>query len=496
MSNPFKGKVRAAEFPKGLEWLNTGRPLSLRELRGKVVLLDFWTYCCINCMHVIPDLKRLEAKYPNELVVIGVHSAKFTTEQETGNIREAILRYEIDHPVVNDAGFAIWKAYSIKAWPSFSLIDPAGKLVGNHSGEGVYDLFELYIGQMVKAFDQKGKLDRTRLGLIPEVMDEASPLSFSGKLAADSAGQQLFVADSNHHRILTVELPGGEISEVVGAGVAGLRDGDCDEAEFNRPQGVAVDGDLVYVADTENHAIRRIDRQRRHVTTLAGTGVQARSKSGAGIGTEVALNSPWDLVVSDGALYIAMAGPHQLWRLNLETLEATPHAGSGREDRVDGPLAEAALAQPSGITTDGTVLYFADSEVSSVRAADVDPAGRVTTLVGEGLFEFGDQDGKGWGVRLQHPLDVVYADGSVYVADTYNNKVKILDPETRRTRTLVGTGASGTADGDADKAELNEPGGLALAGRNLYVADTNNHRIRVVDLDALSVTTLPVKFPA
>ena len=499
MNNPFKGKVRAAEFPTDMEWLNIGRPLTLKQLRGKIVLLDFWTYCCINCMHVIPDLKKLEAKYSDALVVIGVHSAKFTTEKETDNIRAAILRYEIQHPVVNDRDFAVWKSYHIKAWPSFALIDPDGKLVGNHSGEGVFALFDLYIGQMIEAFDRKEKLDRSQVSLVGEAEAGAgegeSTLSFPGKLAADGKGR-LFVADSNHHRLLAVDLPDGRVSHIVGSGHPGLVDGDFDRVQFNRPQGVAVNDGQIYIADTENHAIRQVDWSNGKVTTLAGTGVQARAFNAAGTGTEVALNSPWDLIVRERVLYIAMAGAHQLWRLELDTLVAQPHAGSGREDRVDGLHADAALAQPSGITTDGTSLYFADSEVSAVRAAALDPDGRVSTLVGEGLFDFGDQDGKGWGVRLQHPLGVLFHEGLIFVADTYNNKIKTLDPESRRTTTLVGTGKSGAADGTATVAELNEPGGLAVDRRSLYIADTNNHRIRVLDLDALTVTTLKVKLDA
>ncbi|HEX2869201.1 MAG TPA: thioredoxin-like domain-containing protein [Ignavibacteriales bacterium] len=128
----------APEFPDGLDWLNVDHPIKLSDLRGKVVLLDFWTFCCINCMHIIPDLKKLEAKYPGELAVIGVHSAKFLSEQETGNIRQAILRYDIEHPVVNDKDFKIWTSYGANAWPTVVLIDPRGDVVGHHSGEGVY----------------------------------------------------------------------------------------------------------------------------------------------------------------------------------------------------------------------------------------------------------------------------------------------------------------------------------------------------------------------
>src|SRR5213594_2479611 len=151
----YEGKVNAPEFPDGMEWLNTERPLSIRQLKGKVVLLDFWTYCCINCMHIIPDLKKLERKYPNELVVIGVHSAKFENEKNTENIRRIVLRYEIEHPIVNDADFAIWRAYAVDAWPTRFLIDPAGYVIGKLSGEGGYEALDQVIGETIADFRKR-----------------------------------------------------------------------------------------------------------------------------------------------------------------------------------------------------------------------------------------------------------------------------------------------------------------------------------------------------
>ncbi|HVG18094.1 MAG TPA: thioredoxin-like domain-containing protein, partial [Blastocatellia bacterium] len=422
----YEGKVNAPDFPEAIEWLNTDRPLSLRQLRGKVVVLDFWTYCCINCMHVIPDLKKLERKYANELVVIGVHSAKFAGERETDNIRQAILRYEIEHPVVNDKDMAVWQQFAVHAWPTLVVIDPAGKVVGHASGEGIYEPFDKLIGKMVEAFGAKGQLDRRPLKLkLERHRAPASMLAFPGKVLADEKSKQLFIADSNHNRIVVVSLEDSSVKEVVGSGEARLADGGFEEASFNHPQGMAFDGRVLYVADTENHALRAVDFEGRAVATIAGTGEQARRLTTVGgQGRQTPLNSPWDLVLHDGLLYIAMAGPHQLWRMDPKTGGVAPYAGSGREDIIDGPLAEAALAQPSGITTDGRALYFADSEVSAIRSAALDPNGRVETVVGEGLFDFGDRDGRGSQVRLQHPLGVVYHEGALYVADTYNNKIK------------------------------------------------------------------------
>jgi thiol-disulfide isomerase/thioredoxin len=384
----YQGKVNAPDFPDGLQWLNTDHPISLRDLRGKVVLLDFWTFCCINCMHIIPDLKRLEKKYANELVVIGVHSAKFTTERETDNIRQAILRYEIEHPVVNDRDMKVWQEYAVRGWPTLMLIDPEGKVVGYTSGEGIYEPFDKLIGKLVADFDANGKIDRTPLKLkLERYRAPASMLAFPGKVLADETSKQLFIADSNHNRIVVVSLGDYSVKEVIGSGEIGFDDGSFEQATFNHPQGMALDGKKLYVADTENHALRLIDSDKRTVETIAGTGHQAREYNKSGPGKQTALNSPWDLVLNDGMLYIAMAGPHQIWKMDLKTGVVAPYAGTGREARIDGPLGEAALAQPSGITTDGKKLYFADSEDSSIRSADLDPKGRVETIAGGDLFE-------------------------------------------------------------------------------------------------------------
>lgn len=496
--NPlFEGEVNAPDFPAGAEWLNTERAVSLRDLRGKIVLLDFWTYCCINCMHIIPDLKKLEAKYGNQLVVVGVHSAKFLNEKGTEQIRQAILRYEIEHPVINDKDFEVWQAYTAKAWPTLILINPKGKVVGSHSGEGIYDIFDNVIGKMADYFRAKNELIETPIKFkLEKFSAPPSLLAYPGKVLADEKGNRLFISDSNHNRVIVTSLD-GNVMDVIGDGALGKRDGSFAEAEFNHPQGVALqvtgEGEVLYICDTENHLIRRADLKARTVETLVGTGEQARNFNVAGTGTNVALNSPWDAVMHDGKLYIAMAGPHQLWVVDPKTREARAYAGSGRENHVDGPLLDAALAQPSGITTDGKSLFFADSEVSSVRAASLKSDGNVSTIVGQGLFDFGDVDGVGDEVRLQHPLGVVYAGGKLYVADTYNHKIKELDIQKRESHTYAGTRERGVKDGDRKQAEFNEPGGITATSKALFIADTNNHLIRRIDLASGEVSTLELK---
>ena len=488
MSSP---RVRAPEFPAA-EWLNVAAPLTLKALRGKVVLLDFWTYGCINCMHVIPDLKRLEEKYPDELVVIGVHSAKFDNERKTENLRRVLLRYDIDHPVVNDANFAIWKSYGARAWPTQVLIDPEGYVVATASGEGHADGFDRAIAAVVQVFDQQGGVNRTPLPRSPQRARLAtSALAFPGKILADEPGGRLFIADSNHHRIVVTSLD-GQIIDAIGDGMAGKVNGEFSDARFYRPQGMALTGTQLFVADTENHLIRVADLESRRVSTVAGTGRQAAWGGLGGLASETALSSPWDLQLAGRLLFVAMAGTHQIWVIDLERRLAFPYAGSGREARVDGPADEAAFAQPSGLALADATLYVADSESNIIRSVALPPVNQVKTLAGGDLFEFGDADGRGDAVRLQHPLGIATSGGRVFIADTYNHKIKVLEPATAEIRAFAGRGVEGGADGPAASATFYEPGGIAATSRALFVADTNNHAIRRIELDSRMVTTVEI----
>jgi DNA-binding beta-propeller fold protein YncE len=490
MSAQEKVRVRAPELTGGRGWLNTDKPLTLAALKGKVVLLDFWTYGCINCIHIIPDLKRLEQKYANQLVVIGVHSAKFENEKDTENIRRIILRYEIEHPVYNDAEYKVWQSYGVRAWPTQVLIDPAGYVIGAVSGEGNYELIDQVIAKAVAEFRKRGELNEAPLKLALERAKVGDlPLAFPGKILADAKGDRLFIADSNHNRLVVTKLD-GTFLETIGSGAAGAADGSLVKASFYRPQGMVLDGESLYVADTENHLIRRVDLKSKTVETVAGTGQQSREYFREGPARTIALSSPWDLQLVGRELYITMAGTHQIWKLDLEKHEVSTFAGSGREAREDGALREAGFAQPSGIASDGKKLYIADSESNIIRA--IDPAGgQVETIVGGDLFEFGDVDGSGDDVRLQHPLGVVAVADKILIADTYNHKIKELDPKTRTVKTFLGTGKPGQSDGEAPS--FYEPGGLSIANETLYIADTNNHAVRTVDLKTKKTSTLNIR---
>ena len=442
-------------------------------------------------MHIFPQLRKLEEKYQEELVVVGVHSAKFTSEKDTANIEKAIRRLELEHPVVNDKDFRVWSQYSARAWPTLYVVDPEGNILGRHEGEITFDAFDRVIGDMITEFEVRGTLDRTPIPGLSAHKEEGGTLSFPSKIIADEKGSRLFVSDSNHNRVLSISLD-GKILDVIGGGDVGLEDGDYADAKFHHPHGLTLSGDSLYVADTENHAIRRIDLRERRVETIAGTGEQARTFHDGGVGS-VDLNSPWDLTCLDGMLYIAMAGFHQLWVMHLESGYVGPFAGSGREGIKDGSLRNAMLAQPTGIDTDGDTIYFADSETSAVRTATRGESGKVNTLVGTGLFDFGDKDGVGDRALLQHVQGVCWHEGMLYVTDTYNNKIKRIEPLTQAVVSFTGLGDTGFEDGPARAALFYEPEGLAIANGKMYIADTNNHAIRVATLSTGSVSTLELK---
>jgi DNA-binding beta-propeller fold protein YncE len=483
---------KAPELEGGVGWLNTAGPIRLKDLKGKIVLIDFWTLCCINCIHVLPDLARLEKKYPNELVVIGVHSAKFENEKNTASIRKAVLRYEIAHPVVNDANMKLWRSYlgDSGSWPTLCLIDPEGEIVYMDSGEGQYEALDREIAALIRTHKAKKTLNtrpmKFELARFSETGD--SPLFFPGKVLADPASKRLFIADSTHHRIVITDLDGKKIA-IAGMGEPGRADGPFAKASFNDPEGMALKGDTLYVADRKNHLIRALDLKKQTVTTVAGTGEQGRDRDADGPALKTGLNSPWDLLFVGDKLYIAMAGHHQIWVMDLDKKHVAAYAGDGGENIVDGTLSRSRFAQPSGLATDGKTLYVADSETSSIRAVPLTGRGEVRTIVGQGLFEFGDKDGSGDDVRLQHALGVTYHDGKLYVADTYNNKIKVIDPAKRTSKTFLG----GEEEGWLATPLFSEPGGICYADGKLYVADTNAHRIRVVDLKSKTVSTLKLQ---
>lgn len=488
------GTVAAPDFPDGLTWFNVSEPLTLDRLRGKMVLLDFWTQGCINCQHIFPDLERLEEEFGHSLAVIGVHSGKYSEEQEDAAVEEAIARYGLKHAVVNDPEFVVWRLWGARAWPTVALIDPRGNFVYGRAGEGVYDAFQPIMESLYAEFWHLDLLDETPLPLALDTRTVSTFLSFPSEVLADEAGDRLFIADAGHHRIVVTDLD-GRVLQSFGTGEAGLVDGDPAEARFRDPQGLELspDGGTLWVADTRNHALRAIDLASGRVTTIAGTGEQVRSLVKGMDAADTGLNSPWDIHYHEGVLYIAMAGSHQLWALDLELDLLSVFAGTRRENIDDGHrLNEATLAQPSGITGDDTYVYWVDAESSSLRRVPYAGTGDVQTLIGTGLFDWGDMDGPADSAQIQHAQGLALAGGVIYLADTYNHKVRAYSIAGDAVRTVAGTGERGWLDATGADAAFIEPGALSLARGRLYLADTGNHVIRLIDPNSGEVSTLPL----
>ncbi len=448
-----RARVRAPELRGRQGWLNTGgRDLALADLRGKIVLLDFWTFCCVNCLHVLDELRPLEEKYADVLVTVGVHSPKFVHEADHDAVVAAVERYGVHHPVLDDPDLTTWSQYAVRAWPTLALIDPEGYIVAQLSGEGHAHALDRMVAELVAEHEERGTLHR---GSGPYVAPEPAPglLSFPGKAVVLRDGT-LLVSDTAHHSLAHLAADGETLLHRIGDGERGLRDGEASTACFSEPNGVlllppevaARTGYDVVVADTVNHALRGLDSATWQVTTLAGTGaqwMQGEPTSGAARG--VALSSPWDVAWFDGGVVVAMAGVHRLDRYDVDTGTIEPFAGTTREGLVDGEREQAWFAQTSGLASsaDGSTLWLADSETSALRRVR---NGVVTTEVGTGLFDFGLRDGEAADALLQHPLGVVeLPDGSVAVADTYNGAVRRFDPVARVVTTLA-TGLAEPSD--------------------------------------------------
>jgi thiol-disulfide isomerase/thioredoxin len=484
------GIVRAPELARpGLTWLNTPAPLSLADLAGKLVILDFWTLCCINCMHVLGTLARVEARFPDTVAVIGVHSPKFAAEKDPANVAAAIRRYRIRHPVIHDPEMTLWKEYAVRAWPTLVFVAPDGSVLGASSGEPDPDKLIAFIEEQLANFESQGTMKPSRLPPAPLSAGETR-FAFPGKVKPvrlPTGASGWAVADAGHHQIVLLDGEGHEVARY-GAGCAGFDDGDADTAAFRDPQGLAANDSTLYVADTGNHALRAIDLASGRITTLAGTGTRGRILGNPGAARTTALASPWDIVLVDDVLAFANAGTHQLGALDPEKGIVARLAGSGAEAIDDGPADHAALAQPSGLAYDSTTgrIFFADSETSSVRYLQLGNDREVRTLVGAGLFDFGRIDGPFATARLQHPLGLSVRDGEVIVADSYNGRLVRLDLAAETARDID----DGFTCIDPLCVPLAEPAGVHHDGAaRLLVSDTNNHRLVLYDRDVQTTNT-------
>jgi thiol-disulfide isomerase/thioredoxin len=462
-----------------LEWLNVASPLSLRDLRGRLVILDFFTPCCVNCLHVQPTLRRLRDVFAGEVVVISVNAPKFPAERSRDCLIHAIARLGITHPVIHDPELALWRAYGVQAWPTLVLIDPRGQVLGQMQGEPCAERLISGVGEMLRQWRRDGSISGPAAVPLSLQPCGAGQLRFPGKVKAlrrEGHPQRWAVADSGHHQIVVLDDTGRERWRF-GCGEAGLIDTDVAGSAFNSPQGLVCAGHYIFVADTGNHAIRRIDLDTGAVVTLAGTGERGPVLRSPRPARDVQLASVWDLELCAGQLFFANAGTHQIGVLDLDSAVVSPLAGCGTEDLMDGAAPEASLAQPSGLALDPdcSALYFTDSETSAVRRVRLGQAAAVETIVGTGLFEFGSRNGAFGEARLQHCLGLTWWNEGLAVADTYNGAIRWIDLQGACVRGLetperpAGLPAALTGG---------EPAGIAADGpERLLVADTNHHRI-------------------
>ena len=464
-------RVRAPEL-RGRGWLNTGgESCSIGDFRGRFLLLDFWTFCCINCLHVLDELRPLEQKYDGELVVVGVHSPKFVHEADRDALAAAVERYEVAHPVLDDPDLVTWQAYTARAWPTLVLVDPEGYVVAQYAGEGHEHAIDALLTELREEHLAKGTLRAGDSPYVPPI-PEPRDLRFPAK-AIHLANGGFLVADAGHHQLVELREDAETVVRRIGSGERGRTDGSADRASLNEPNGLAAIpqqiaaavGYDVVVADTVNHLLRGVELATGAVTTLAGSGTQWMQGDGT-----TSLSSPWDAVWWRDRVWVAMAGVHQLWTFDPLTGEVAVAAGTTNEGLLDGPLPDAWFAQSSGLAVDGDRLWIADSETSSLRYVE---DGEVHTAVGQGLFDFGFRDGPADEALFQHPLGVtMLPDGSVAVCDTYNGAVRRYDPATRTVTTVA--------------TDLAEPSGAVLDGEHLVVVESAAHRLTRVSLGSVA----------
>ncbi|MGZ4501750.1 MAG: NHL domain-containing thioredoxin family protein [Nocardioidaceae bacterium] len=484
-------RVRAPEL-QGRGWLNTGgASLSLSDLRGRFALIDFWAFCCVNCLHVLDELRPLEEKYDGELVVVGVHSPKFVHEADPDALAAAVERYEVGHPVLDDPELLTWQAYTARAWPTLVLVDPEGYVVAQYAGEGHAHAIDALLAELRVEHRERGTLQPGDSPYVPPAPREGD-LRFPAKVIA-LPGKGFLVADAGHHQLVELADDAETVVRRIGSGQRGHADGAGATAAFNEPNGLcllpedvaAAVGYDVVIADTVNHLLRGVDLATGTVRTVAGDGAQwFRDASSLGSSTQgfrdasslgsstnggtTSLSSPWDVVWWRERVWVAMAGIHQLWTFDPRTGDVEVVAGTTNEGLLDGPPEQAWFAQTSGFAATEDRLWLADSETSSLRW--VDDAG-VHTAVGTGLFDFGFQDGAAAEALFQHPLGVTaLPDGTVAVLDTYNGAVRRYDGATVSTVAV----------------DLAEPSGAVVAGEHLLVVESAGHRLTRIPLGSLA----------
>jgi DNA-binding beta-propeller fold protein YncE len=473
-----KTRCYAPDFTGALEWFNVDQPVELSALRGRVVLLDVGTMSSPGYPQSLSGLRQLHNRFRDELVILCVHVPAFPAERRSRHVLKAAGRLQIPFPLVNDSRQELCRMYGITSRPARVLIDREGCLIGTLTGDGKLSRLEQVIAHQLDR--QADTSNRASLPFrLRPVGEPRAELCFPGRLLV--ARDRIYLSDAGHHRVLVIS-PGGHVLRQYGGEGEGFIDGEGVSAAFRNPQGMAIADEFLFVADTGNHALRRINLRTDEVDTLAGNGKPAGQFSGPGtVPAQASLHSPADVVYLRGRLFISMTGLHQVWSLSLLTNTLEMFSGSGREGLQDGSPDRACFAQPGGITVNDGRLYVVDATTSAVRCINPDD-GYVSTLVGEGLYSCGNQDGKGRAARLQYPLDIASdtVQGMLWVCDTYNNRIRRIGIN------------SGVVSSILPGWPLDEPGGLAFDGNTLYIANTNAHEVLRMNPDSGKTEALNV----
>jgi thiol-disulfide isomerase/thioredoxin len=476
-------------------WLNLSRPLTQEDIKDRVILLDFWTYACVNCQHMIPEVKKLEKEFGNKLMVIGVHSGKFDNEKDFESIKKAVLKGGIEHAIVNDDEFKIWNNFKIQAWPSLVLIDPKGRVKETYIGETSAEKISKDVAKLVRKY--RHHLNREDLPILLEknkiiktVLSYPTKIIYAKDFSYKSyKGPVLFIANSGRNNILVTKL-NGEVILQIGSKNVGFEDGFLEDVKFNSPSGLLYNDDKLYVADTFNHSLREINFKEKKVRTLVGSGKRGSIIPDEDIKSRsVLLSSPTDLEFFPDKNHIAIAnsGTHQILSLNLKTSTVSLIAGNGLEGIYDGKFPSNSLAQTSDLSAYDGKLYFLDSETSSLRVLDKN--GVVKTLIGTGLFNFGDKNGDKSQALMQHPLGLFVNNRGAYIADSFNHKIRKYNFNSKKISDLFG---SARGEDLGKKMQFNEPDGIVVVNDSMYVIDSNNNRLVRVDYDKMDASLVSV----
>lgn len=465
----------------GLTWFNVQKPLTLSDVFGRILILDFWTFSCVNCLHILPSLRRIERAFEDDVIILGIHSPNFPYEREVVNVLKAVQRYGIEHPVVHDPEFKLWDAYGAKVWPTLIMVSPQGQIFARQAGEPDGDKLLEAVGNAVRKYKAQGKL---KPGLIERHVPgkSAQNLRFPGKikLLRQDGQRRWAIADTGQHQVIIADDQ-GQILQRIGRGTAGNTDGDYAHAAFDNPHGITTGDGVIYVGDLGSHLIRKIDLTKQQVTTIAGTNRRGLTLGRDTTAISAGLASVFDLELVENNLYFANTGTHQIGVIDLDTMELRALAGNGQKDLLDGKGRDAKLAQPSSLSffAEQNRLYFADADNSAIRYVDFNQGGAVKTLVGRGMAESGRRNGPFAAAKLQHPMGVARCGDFLIIADSFNAALRKLDFVRQATENFADDFKSTTAD----LFPLLDPEGIVWDGQNrLLVVDSNLHRILVYDL--------------